>query len=146
LRLKSSLIIKELFRHNFFLSAGSFRLFCSEADLPVGKGLQIMISAPKKNFSKASDRNRVKRLIREALRLQIHEVEDFIRQQNKSLAISIMYQGRAVPTFLVTFNHIQQLLVRLRQHYEIPSESPVQPVDTHHQSISDHDISDSGAQ
>ena len=57
-----------------------------------------------------------------------------------------MYQGRAVPSFLVTFNNIQQLLVRLRQHYEIPSESPIQPVGTHHQGISDHDISDSGAQ
>lgn len=54
------------------------------------KNIQFMISAPKKKFRMAVDRNYVKRVLREVIRKNKHIIE---LNENKSLYIVVNYSG-----------------------------------------------------
>jgi ribonuclease P protein component len=52
---------------------------------------QIVLSAPKRRFRDANQRNRIKRLMRECVRLQKHDLENYLIQNNKQLALFMVY-------------------------------------------------------
>lgn len=72
---------------------------------------QYMVSAPKKNFAHAVDRNRIKRLMREALRLEKSVLEDYIAQQTSQRYIfALTYTGKKLPEFQQVSKSVQHLL------------------------------------
>ncbi|RYZ25284.1 MAG: ribonuclease P protein component, partial [Chitinophagaceae bacterium] len=58
-KLKSRKVIGELFSKGFRFSHMPYRVYC----LPTASGLQAAIGASTNNLKKATDRNRVKRLM-----------------------------------------------------------------------------------
>lgn len=52
---------------------------------------KILINVAKKRFKHAVDRNRIKRCIREAYRLNKQPLIEELRSQNKQMAIAILY-------------------------------------------------------
>lgn len=61
--------------------------------------VSILISVSKKRFKRAVKRNRVKRLIREAYRLNKKELIDFVIQSGKSYDIALLYLKSELPTY-----------------------------------------------
>ena len=62
-------------------------------------GISILAGAPKKRIRQAVSRNRVKRLIREAYRLNKGELFDAYRQSGKFLHIAFMYVSNEICTY-----------------------------------------------
>lgn len=60
---------------------------------------QIVISVPKRNFKKAVDRNRLKRLVREAIRKNKFILESFLDKEKISLSIVLVYSHKEKMTF-----------------------------------------------
>lgn len=54
---------------------------------------KMVISAPKKKFRHAHRRNRIKRICREAIRLNKREFESYLLSENKQLAIFLVYSA-----------------------------------------------------
>jgi ribonuclease P protein component len=89
-RLIGEVRIKELFEEGEFLLSYPFRIgykIVSESDVPI----KVLISVPKKRFKHAVDRNHIKRLIREAYRLNKEFLYDMLREKKYSIHLAINY-------------------------------------------------------
>lgn len=66
---------------------------------PGDEPVESVIIASKRNFRKAVDRNRVKRVLREGWRLNKNAVREAAKTENIRLAIAIVYIGKKLPQF-----------------------------------------------
>jgi ribonuclease P protein component len=75
--------------------------------------LQAGIGVSNRFFKKAVDRNRIKRLMREAYRLQKNPLKEHLQSRNISLSVFILYTGRELPAYELVFEKVGTLLKRL---------------------------------
>ena len=89
-RLCSSTLIDRLFSEgNRQISVFPVRLVWLLADDI--EGIQVLISAPKRNFHHAVDRNRIKRQIREFYRTQSAPLKETVALKGKGLALAFLF-------------------------------------------------------
>lgn len=62
-------------------------------------GVKMGVTVSKRNFKKATDRNRIKRLLREAYRLQKEELQAAVQAKEKSTAVFFIYTGKTIAPF-----------------------------------------------
>ena len=68
-----------------------------------------------KNFKKAVHRNRIKRLIREAYRLQKKELQNAVSSSNRHLNVFFIYTAKELPRYSVIKEKVNVILNRLMQ-------------------------------
>jgi len=66
-----------------------------------------------KNFKRAVDRNRVKRLTREAYRLQKKQLQEATIEKKLQLNIFFIYTGKELPAFDVVREKVNVILNKL---------------------------------
>lgn len=76
-------------------------------------GIKLLISVSKRHFHNAVDRNRVKRQIREAFRLNCHQLNDNVANRNLSLNVALLWMSDKIETSAVVHATISKLLERL---------------------------------
>ena len=76
-------------------------------------GLKAGFSASTKNFKKATDRNKIKRLMREAYRLQKNDLDVQLSLNKKTLNIFFIYTGKEIPTYNLIFEKMGNVLKRI---------------------------------
>ncbi|MGB0424197.1 MAG: ribonuclease P protein component [Flavobacteriales bacterium] len=74
---------------------------------------QVMMSVGKRNFKKAVDRNRIKRLMKESWRLNKAELYKTIPSSDQQLFVILIYTGKTILTFEETQQKIKEVSVRL---------------------------------
>lgn len=77
--------------------------------------MQAAFSVSSKNFKKAVDRNRIKRLMREAYRLQKSLLQSELANNQLYLAIFIIYTGNSLPEFENIFESMGTAIYRLQK-------------------------------
>jgi ribonuclease P protein component len=85
------------------------------ASQPNNSGVQIGVSASKRYFKKAVDRNRIKRLLREAYRLQQHIILPVAEQQN--IQVFFLYIDKVLPTQQVLHKKMKLVLQKLHKQF-----------------------------
>lgn len=95
-KLKSKILIDKVFTEGKSVSAYPLRLVYLPSSFNEDIMFKTGVSVSKRNFKRAVDRNRIKRLIREAFRL--HNVE-FFNNMPTPHAFMILYIGKEKPTF-----------------------------------------------
>lgn len=110
-RLKSQKAIETLFKQGLSFSHFPFRVLWLKPN--IGEGLQVGFSASTKNFKKATDRNRIKRLMREAYRLQKNDLQFRLLSKQKSLHLFIIFIGKDLPDYEVIFEKTSAVLKRI---------------------------------
>jgi ribonuclease P protein component len=76
-------------------------------------GVKAGFSASKKQFKKSVDRNRIKRLMREAYRLHKHKLMVLSEEQAISLEVFFVFTDRSLPTFDLVEEKMKYCLRRL---------------------------------
>jgi ribonuclease P protein component len=114
-RLKSRKQIEQLFNEgkSFYLSP--FRIYYLVTPLITTSLsiLQFATGVSAKIFKRAVDRNRVKRLIREAYRLQKQRLQEAVMQEKLQLNIFFIYTSKELPAFNVVKEKVNLILNKL---------------------------------
>ncbi len=112
-KLCSKKAIEFLFEKKRTVKQFPFVVTYGEIELPTKKSFQVVISAPKRIFKKAHDRNRIKRLMREVFRKKKLILEDFLIEEKKQLALFLVYTNKEELDYTVLENKIELLFHKL---------------------------------
>lgn len=107
-RLKSKKIIEKLYKEGSSVKAFPLRMVYIQTEHTSGFPAQVGVSVAKRNFKKAPDRNRLKRLMRETYRLQKQIVYDGL---DKPYVFMISYIGKEEMLYEELFSKMNKLLI-----------------------------------
>jgi ribonuclease P protein component len=98
-KLKSRKQLDELFAKGKSFSVFPVKVFYSlnqeATDFPV----KLAVGATKRSFKKAVDRNRIKRLLREAYRLNKQPLIDWSVSKEKNITVFLLFIAKTLPSF-----------------------------------------------
>ena len=104
-KLKSKKLIEKLFSEGKSVTEFPLRLVYLSTEFPNKVG----VSVSKKNFKRAVDRNRIKRLLRESYR---HNKKMLIDNKISGYALMIIYIGKDLPDYKLVSAKTQKLFVK----------------------------------
>src|SRR5580765_8282307 len=98
-RLKSRKLIEQLFSEGKSFSLHPYRVYYLFSPHPPDSkfSIQFGVGVSAKNFKKAVDRNRVKRITREAYRMQKTELQNKLNTKALHLNVFFIYTGKELP-------------------------------------------------
>lgn len=118
-RLKSRKIIAGLFGSSFSFGRAPLRILWkvekkSDEEVPC----KLVIAVPKRRIKKAVQRNRIKRLIKEAYRMNKSEVCSFFNEKGLTCHLGILYISNEMPTFGTINAQLKKLIENIPNEYE----------------------------
>ena len=110
-KLKSRKAIEELFARGKSFTVFPLRVVWQVADKE--QGLRAGVSAGSRYFKKAVDRNRAKRLMREAYRISRYELALLLKEKNKGMSVFFLYQHKELPEYHALKEKMEAAIKRL---------------------------------
>ena len=80
--------------------------------------MQVGFTVSTRYFKKAVDRNRIKRLMREAYRLQKNDIISKLEKHNKKLQVFFIFAGNELPEYDVLYKRMEQSLNKLIKNFD----------------------------
>ncbi len=107
--------IERLFENGKSLTENPFRIIYNSYNNNEDVFVKALIVVPKKRVRLASDRNLIKRRVKEAYRLQKSELEKYLKSKNHQLNLAIIYQKHEILDYKLIEEKIKLLLSRLKE-------------------------------
>jgi len=112
-RLSGKKKVEFLFEKGDQFNSGSFTVVWIHKENPTVFPAQLLISIPKKTIAKASQRNKLKRLVKEAYRNQKNQIYERLANQKKQIQFAIIYQNSVLLAYKEIETEINLVLNRL---------------------------------
>lgn len=112
-KLCSEVTIESLFKEGKQIKKYPFVIRYIETKKENTPPFQIVVSAPKRVFRKAHERNRIKRVCKEVIRMNKHTLESYLQKSNKQLALFFIYSSKEEMKRELLDKKINQLFSKL---------------------------------
>lgn len=112
-RLKSRTLISLLFKEGQSFGAYPIRAFWIEKTLPDAVPAQVSFSVPRRAFPHAVDRNRIRRQMREAYRLQKETLYKRLLPGGKQYALMLVYVAKEPATYEIIEQSTRKMIRKL---------------------------------
>ncbi|HEX3024706.1 MAG TPA: ribonuclease P protein component [Chitinophagaceae bacterium] len=112
-KLKSRKLMDQLFTGGKSVSAFPVKAMFNETDVAIDFPVKAGVGVSSRNFKKAVDRNRIKRLLREAYRLNKQPLLDFAIANDKKIAVFFLFVDKTLPDFETLQNKMPVLIDKL---------------------------------
>ena len=112
-RLKSRKSIEQLFKEGKKITAAPYRVLYLSVDQAKGPSLLFGTGVSAKNFKKAVDRNRIKRITKEAYRLQKNDLQEKIKSKAVQLNLFFIYTAKEIAGYDEVYKKIGSILKKL---------------------------------
>lgn len=117
-RLSKKKDIQILFSNGNTFFQYPFKILWIEKQLNSHFKVKVLIGVSKKNFKLAVNRNKVKRIIKEAYRKNKYLLFEFLKDKNIELNLGFIYTGKEMPTFKEIEQKLILILHRIKAEYE----------------------------
>lgn len=114
-RLSKKSLISKLFEEGKKIYSFPFRVTILQGPIPTSFPAQVLISVPRNLFKRATDRNRIKRLIREAYRKNKFILYETLEARHKQMLICVQYTPKEILSYQMIQEKIIVLLQRLKE-------------------------------
>jgi ribonuclease P protein component len=125
-KLKSRKLTEQLFSQGKSFTIFPLKVFYSQnpAHLPVAEQpdfpVKTGVGASSRNFKKAADRNRIKRLLREAYRTEKAGLLDYAKTNQKQVAVFFLYIDKTLPEYSFIKSKMKPAISKLiKQLHEV---------------------------
>lgn len=115
-KLCSATAITELFSKGKQIFKHPVKLLWLQSESTEGPCFKVIISVSKRNFKRATDRNKIKRIIRECYRKNKHLAES--ASEGKKFHLGLIYIGKEIPEY----NTIEPIIIGLLQRLTVEHE------------------------
>ena len=122
-KLCSRKVIASLFHHGNSFYSGPFRVLWIKSSDKLPFPALMAISVGKKSLPAAVKRNRVKRLVREAWRLNKHKLYALLEEMNMQLYIMLIYTGDEIPEYASLERQVDKLVGNFSLHLTAPRQN-----------------------
>lgn len=120
-RLRSKKEIGILFRDDESCFVFPFKVLTRIHDKDNSPSTSLLVSVSKKNFKNATERNRIKRMMREAWRLQKIPLDLLLNSQNKHMDIALIYTAKVMLDSNTIHHKINMIIKRFLNQYAVHS-------------------------
>jgi ribonuclease P protein component len=117
-RLYEKKIINELFEKGLSFYINPFKIVYFKTDLDSEYPAKVMITVSSRNFKKAVDRNRIKRMLREAYRKNKNILYDALTGSQRKIVFMLLYTGKIKIPYSEAESKIILILQRLVKESE----------------------------
>lgn len=121
-KLKSRKLIGKLFEEGSSVKKFPIRLVYLKAEHTSDFPIQAGFSVPKRNFKSAVDRNRIKRLMREAYRLTKNEVYEDLEHP---FVFMFTFMGKKEPSYVEVEQKMKQVLALFKKEIKNKSDETI---------------------
>ena len=111
-RLSSVKVMDVLFKKGKHINSSPLKAVYLPASVTQNFPAQAMFVVPKKLFKKAKDRNKLKRRMREAYRLQKVSLYQKLNSSNKKLLLSFIYTSKEIAEYKIIETAINKLIMK----------------------------------
>lgn len=113
-KLKSRKLIGRIFTEGSVVKAYPIRIQFVFVDESEQVFCQMGVSVPKRNFKSAVDRNRIKRQLREAYRMQKIDLIDRLKSAEKKVAMMVVFAGKEKLPYNIMVSKLNKALQKIR--------------------------------
>lgn len=112
-RLKSKKAIASLFEDGNTFFCHPFRLYWRINDENIDSPAQVAVSVSKRKFKRAVDRNRIKRLMREAWRNNKLSLYSELEEHKYQIVVMLVYTSDEIPDYDTVEKKVKEIVSKL---------------------------------
>jgi ribonuclease P protein component len=112
-RLCRTRLIEELFEKGNAFYTSVFKVFWAIPGSSIPSPAQVAVSVPKKGFRHATDRNLLKRRIRESYRRRKHSLYSFLQEEGICITFILIYRSSKIADYDAIDRAVEEVIEKL---------------------------------